>query len=114
MSDFQITNEEMKANKAKIIELLKSTNRPGMDRLISWIETTDFFEAPASTKYHLHCKGGLAKHSLNVYERLKAKVDCGLVNLKPETIIITSLLHDLCKANYYTVDYRNKKVWKFG
>lgn len=110
MSDFQITSEEMKANKAKIIELLKSTNRPGMDRLISWIETTDFFEAPASTKYHLHCKGGLAKHSLNVYERLKAKVDCGLVNLKPETIIITSLLHDLCKANFYTLQKRNRKI----
>lgn len=115
MADFEITNEEMNANKARIIELLTSTNRPGMDRLISWLETTDFFEAPASTKYHLHCKGGLAKHSINVYERLKAKVDCGLVELKPETIIITALLHDLCKANFYTMQKRNRKidgVWK--
>lgn len=110
MSDFKISSEEMAANKAKIIELLKSTNRPGMERLVAWIEGTDFFEAPASTKYHLHCKGGLAKHSLNVYERLKAKVDCGLVDLKPETVIITALLHDLCKANFYTLQKRNRKI----
>lgn len=110
MADFTISPEEMEANKKRIIELLTSTNRPGMDRLIKWIEGTDFFTAPASTKYHLHCKGGLAKHSLNVYERLKAKVDGGLLELKPETIIITTLLHDLCKANFYVVQKRNRKI----
>lgn len=108
--EFSISDLELESNKNKIIELLKSTNRPGMDRLVDWLCKTDFFTAPASTKYHLHCKGGLAKHSLNVYDRLKAKADSGLVELKPDTIIITTLLHDLCKVNFYTLQKRNRKI----
>ena len=109
-NEFKLSDEEMNSNKEKIINLLRSTNRPGMDNLIKWMESSDFFTAPASTKYHLHCKGGLAQHSINVYERLKAKVDSGLVDLKPDTVIITSLLHDLCKANFYTIQKRNRKI----
>lgn len=114
-NEFIISEEEINSNKDFIISQLQSTERPGMERLIAWIESTDFFTAPASTKYHLHCRGGLAKHSINVYERLKAKVDSGLVELKSDTIIITALLHDLCKANFYTLQKRNRKidgVWK--
>lgn len=110
MSDFEISELDIENNKAKIINLLNGTGRPGMDRLTEWLCTTDFFTAPASTKYHLHCKGGLAKHSLNVYDRLNEKVRCGLVNLTPDTITITTLLHDLCKANFYEQQKRNRKV----
>jgi hypothetical protein len=109
--NFTLATEQIEADKIRIIELLKSTERPGMDRLIDWMENkSDFFTAPASTKYHLHCKGGLARHSLNVYERLKAKVDSGLLELKEDTVIITALLHDVCKANFYAVQKRNRKI----
>ncbi len=110
-ASYKLTNEQIEADKIRIIELLKSTERPGVERLVEWMETkSDFFTAPASTKYHLHCSGGLARHSLNVYERLKAKVDCGLVTLKDDTVILTSLLHDVCKANFYAVQKRNRKI----
>ena len=95
---YTLTPEQIEADKIRIIELLKGTGRPGI------------FTAPASTKYHLHCKGGLARHSLNVYERLKAKVDSGLLELKDDTVVITTLLHDVCKANFYAVQKRNRKI----
>ncbi len=109
--NYTLAPEQIEADKIRIIELLKSTERPGMERLIEWMENkSDFFTAPASTKYHLHCKGGLARHSLNVYERLKAKVDSSLLELKDDTVIITTLLHDVCKANFYAVQKRNRKI----
>lgn len=99
----------MSNTKEKIIELLRSTNRPGIEKVIDFLLNTDFFTAPASTKYHNSFEGGLADHSLNVYEELKEKAymygDC----LTKETIIITSLLHDLCKVNFYVKGFRNVK-----
>lgn len=105
-----ITQEEMKANKETIRTLLLSTGRPGMERLLEWIDQkTDFYTAPASTKYHLACAGGLASHSINVYELLKSKVESGLLEIRSETIIITALLHDLCKVNFYVRETKNVK-----
>lgn len=105
-----LTEEDLLANKARIRELLLSTGRPGMERLLDWIEQkTDFFTAPASTKYHLAFRGGLARHSLNVYELLSGKVASGLLEIKKETVIITSLLHDLCKVNFYVLEKKNVK-----
>ncbi|MBO4243231.1 MAG: hypothetical protein J5883_08125 [Clostridiales bacterium] len=107
---FKLTQEQIEENKKFIEEKLLSTGRNGMERLVTWLGNTDFYTAPASTKYHLHCKGGLALHSINVYNRLKAKVDEGLVDLKEDTVIITALLHDVCKANFYEVQKRNRKI----
>ncbi|MDD4094967.1 MAG: metal-dependent phosphohydrolase [Oscillospiraceae bacterium] len=105
-----ISADEMLENKDKIKTLLLSAGRPGMDRLLDWIENkTDFYTAPASTKYHLACEGGLAHHSLNVYALLRGKVESGLLTLKEDTIIITSLLHDLCKVNFYVRETKNVK-----
>ncbi len=105
-----IRAEEIRANKEKIHQLLISTGRPGMERLVDWMETkTDFYTAPASTKYHLACEGGLAKHSLNVYDLLVQKVSSGLLRLSDDTIIITTLLHDLCKVNFYVRESKNVK-----
>ena len=99
--------------KEEFIELLKSVNRNGMDKLIAYIEKTDFFKAPASTRFHGNYEGGLLEHSLNVYHLLKEKLShnpyLDIVKASDETIILITLLHDLCKANFYTVDYRNKK-----
>ena len=97
--------------KTKFIELLKSTNRDGMDKLIEFIEKSDFFKAPASTRFHGAYEGGLAEHSLKVYEILKEKVKHSPIeiNTPDESLIIIALLHDICKANFYKVDYRNAK-----
>jgi hypothetical protein len=82
--------------------------RPGADKLLDWIDTkTDFFRAPASTRFHGACEQGLVMHSLNVYHALHdhffAEGD------SEESYAICALLHDLCKANYYKVGSRNVK-----
>lgn len=92
--------------KEKFIELLRKTNREGIENLISFLEKTDFYTAPASTRFHNSFEGGLLSHSLNVYEALKKLAGS---EWSEDTIIIVSLLHDICKINTYKVDYRNKK-----
>ena len=87
--------------KEEFIELLVSTKREGMDKLIEFLNKTDFFEAPASTRFHGDFEGGLLQHSLKVYD-----VD---VPTSEDSIKIIALLHDICKANFYKVDYRNAK-----
>src|SRR3712207_1964507 len=82
-------------NKEEIINLLKSTERPGMDKIIKYLEETDFFIAPASTKYHGNFDGGLAEHSLNVYNLFKKKNEQFDLGLSSDTLIITSILHDI-------------------
>lgn len=96
-------------------QLLTMTNRKGMDDLINWIRQTDFYTAPASTRFHGAYEGGLLDHSLNVFRclSLKKKEEIWSEPLKyvqRDSIVIVALLHDLCKANYYSVDYRNQKI----
>ena len=97
--------------KEKFLELLKSVNREGIDQLINFLEKSDFFTAPASTRFHGCYEGGLLEHSIKVYEIFKDKVEKSIIdlNIPKESIIIMALLHDVCKANYYKVDYRNAK-----
>ncbi len=104
--------------KEEFLELLKSVNREGMDDLIDFIEKSDFFKAPASTRYHGCYEGGLVEHSLNVYKLLCEKVKNSpiKIDVSQDSLIIIALLHDICKVNYYKVDYRNAKnslgVWE--
>ena len=98
--------------KEQFIELLKSTNREGIENLLAFLEKTDFYAAPASTKYHGAYKGGLLEHSMKVYEILKEKIKNEKLDVKEDTIIISALLHDICKLNFYKVDYRNAKYEK--
>lgn len=86
--------------------------RPGSAELLEWLEKSDFYKTPASTKYHMSCEGGLCEHSLHVFKRLyDSNPAC-----PNESIAICGLLHDLCKVNFYKVDYRNAKdehgVWQ--
>lgn len=95
-------------------ELLGTVQRDGMDKLIDFIRNSDFYKAPASTKYHSSHEGGLLEHSLNVYHCLAEKRSSpvwGKVfeNVSDESIILVSLLHDLCKTYFYTTEMRNKK-----
>ena len=103
-------------NIEKFEDLLRSTERDGIDNLIDFIRSTDFYSAPASTKFHSCHEGGLLEHSLNVYECLKAKKDNPLFakafeNVDDNTVIISALLHDLCKANFYATEKKNQKVY---
>ena len=90
--------------------------RSGADKLLDWIENrTDFFDAPASTRYHLAEPGGLVKHSVHVFGRLNAlgeTEDWAAKGVsKPQKVAraICALLHDLCKANFYKTSTRNVK-----
>ena len=104
--------------KEEFLNLLRSVKREGIDDLIRFIENTDFFTAPASTRFHGDHAGGLLEHSMKVYEILQEKVKNAPIalNIPPETLIIVPLLHDLCKANFYKIDYRNAKnalgIWE--
>ncbi|MBP3707517.1 MAG: HD domain-containing protein [Clostridia bacterium] len=93
--------------KEKILELLRSTNRAGIEDLIQYLENSDFFMAPASTRFHGNYEGGLAEHSLNVYTALKELTQNKGFN--EDSLIICALLHDICKTYFYTVEMRNKK-----
>lgn len=84
--------------------------RPGVDNLIKWLETSDFFDAPCSTEFHLCIPGGLAKHSLNVFELLELKVNTFQTQTPFDTIAICGLGHDLCKANFYAKEIRPRKI----
>ena len=101
-----MVNNELKN---KFIELLKSTKRDGIEELISYIETTDFYTAPASTRFHGSKEGGLLEHSLTVYEIFDKKIKEAGIDFPDDSIKISALLHDLCKVNFYKVDFRNTK-----
>ena len=94
-----------------INEFYKNITREGSDDLINWLESSDFFTAPASTKFHSNYEGGLCEHSLNVYECLKDRLSRdGECEYSEETIAIVALLHDVCKVNCYKKDTKNKKI----
>ena len=97
--------------KEEFIKLLKSTNREGIENLLEFLEKSDFYKAPASTRFHGSYEGGLLEHSMKVYEILKEKVKNVPIeiNTPKESLIIIALLHDICKTNFYKVDYRNAK-----
>lgn len=91
-------------------------HREGADKLLDFLlNHSDFFTAPASTRYHNAFEGGLLRHSLNVYDCLKAYTerervrDMYRLNPSDETVALVSLLHDICKVNFYTISYRNAK-----
>ena len=85
----------------------ENIHREGAGALLSWMQTTDFFTAPASTRFHGACEGGLVMHSVNVYRVLCQRFFTEGEN--PESYAICGLLHDLCKANFYKVSTRNVK-----
>ena len=104
--------------KEEFLKLLRSIQREGIEQLIAFIESTDFFTAPASTRFHGDHPGGLLEHSMKVYEILVEKVKNASIKLdvSEDTLKIVALLHDICKVNFYKIDYRNAKnalgVWE--
>ncbi|WP_288152146.1 HD domain-containing protein [uncultured Prevotella sp.] len=106
-------------NKQEFEDLLRSTKREGIDYVIGDLEHDGFFEAPASAGHHLNVAGGLCQHSLNVchaammiYEGMEKLDPASTGKVKRESVIIASLLHDVCKTDIYhrTVKKRKNKV----
>lgn len=123
MKNYSAENVSLENCKETFVALLKGTKREGIDKLLEFLEKTDFYRAPASTKFHESREGGLLRHSLNVYSRMLNEFS-NEQKLKPEneritnedelkkvidSIIIIALLHDLCKYDMYVIDARNQK-----
>ena len=112
------TEEKIESLWVEYTTLLRSTNRPGIEELIKWLEMSDMKHQPSSQAYHGCYAGGLVAHSLNVYKAatniisnmgVLALPEKKLAEIPPESIIISALLHDICKLNFYKPV---KKVWK--
>lgn len=123
-------------NKAELIARFEAemarVKRPGVDKLMDYIRKSDFYTAPASTKFHLSCESGLLQHSLNVLDALRGLLDENQVNedgtemwfyivaghpviqISDESLIIIALLHDICKTYFYSTSTRNVKNEKTG
>ena len=114
-------------NIARFEAELAKVNRPGMDKLMTFIRKSDFYKAPASTKYHLSCEGGLLQHSLNVLDALRGillqnqdgefrYIVAGntVAKIPEDSVIIIALLHDICKTFFYSTSWRNAKNEQTG
>ena len=103
-------------NQERFISIFEEKiTREGADKLLEFLQKSDFFTAPASTRYHGACEGGLLQHSLNVYDclvdilnRPRVKELYG-ISYSDESIAIAGLLHDICKVNFYKTSFRNVK-----
>lgn len=120
---------DLAKNKAEFEEIArKYIKRDGLEKVLAWLEQSDFYSAPASTQYHLSVEGGLCQHSLNVFHSMvelcnkywnKEESDDNIYNgdsleqdgaFNMENIAIVALFHDICKANCYVRDFKNVKV----
>lgn len=111
-----LLNESNLSNSEIFNMILRDTKREGIEELIKYLESTDFYTAPASSRFHCDYEGGLVSHSLNVYTCItkKKKNELWSKYLKDtpdESLALAALLHDVCKANFYKVDYRNQKTY---
>lgn len=97
--------------KKTYIELLKSTQRPNIEILIEYLEKdTDFFTAPASSQGHNNYRSGLLEHSLKTWAAIYNLAPVFMKGVGSDTLVIVSLLHDVCKTNFYKETTRNVKV----
>ena len=103
--------------KTEFIRIYKaSITREGSDKLLDWLlNKSDFFTAPASTKFHSAYEGGLCEHSVKCYYRFAQNLQNEYEEVGAESVIsaesvaIIALLHDVCKTNFYKTEYRNAK-----
>lgn len=107
---------DIKANKEEFLELLRSTKRDGIEDVITDLEELGFFTAPASAGHHLNVEGGLVLHSINtckaalaIWEGMKPLEPSLATEVKRDSIIIASLLHDVCKSDIYKRSVKKRK-----
>ena len=114
---------DIQSNRERFLSILQATGRDGIDYILEDLDTWGFFEAPASARNHFNFPGGLAEHSLNVYDMAMAlrgaivpmRADMEKA-LNPDSIAIAALLHDVCKTNIYRRTKRKQRneigVWE--
>ena len=109
-------NIDIKANKEEYLELLRSTKRDGIEDVITDLENLGFFSAPASAGHHLNVEGGLVLHSINtckaalaVWEAMKPLEPSLQTEVSRDSLIIASLLHDVCKADIYVRSVKKRR-----
>ena len=107
---------DKKEMKEEFLQLLRSTEREGVEDLIEALEEMGFFTAPASANHHLNVEGGLLEHSLNtckaalaIYEGLKPLDASVEKEVRRDSIILSSLLHDICKSDIYKRSVKKRK-----
>lgn len=105
-----LPEDTLREMKQRFDELLRNTQREGIDSLIAYLESTDFYTAPASTQRHGAIRGGLLRHSLSVHRYVQNFLKPFEGEIPEESMIIAGLLHDVCKANFYTTRVRNVKI----
>ena len=110
---YELTLEQ---NQERFIQIFnQNVKREGAENLLDWLINSDFFTAPASSKFHSAYEGGLCEHSLKVFDRYVRllKMEYGedfSSAISMESVAIIALLHDVCKVDFYKTDYRNVKV----
>lgn len=117
-----MTNIEIASQKQEFIDLChKHIHRDGLDSLLEYLDHTDFYTAPSSTRFHLNEEGGLCRHSINVFEMAVKIYEAGINQaiqegrspfkqpITMENIAIAALFHDLCKIGIY---YKTEKFRK--
>lgn len=99
-----LSPEQLADNRRAFLQVLRdNVKRDGLEDLITYLENSDFFTAPSSTRFHGNYEGGLCEHSLNVYQclcELRKKYD--VAEYSDETIAITALGHDFTKIRVYS------------
>lgn len=110
-----IIGEVMTAKEEFLEIFYDNIERDGAQELLEWLEKSDFFTAPASTRSHSNFEGGLCEHSVKTYKRYIKLLeneygDEWEKHISKESVTIIALLHDVCKVNFYSVDMRNVKV----
>lgn len=92
---------DIESNRALITDILSMIERPGIDNLLDYLLESDYFTAPASTRYHNVFKGGLCQHSINVTQEFAKENVKWLKPIPRNSVILCGLLHDLCKVGAY-------------
>lgn len=96
-------------NKEIFVTLAQRIEREGVDQLMKWLDSTDFYTAPASTRFHGSHEGGLVEHSIAVHGKLYGLTSLYNIQASDETIAIVALFHDLCKVGVYKTEMRWRK-----
>ena len=113
MNERELTQSELE-NRKKIVSILETAKVDGTDFLVWEMDNNGFFTAPCSGQYHLSVPGGLAKHSLNVYETMCELNETLKANLPVRSLILCGLLHDLGKAGDFGKDNYVPNILKNG
>lgn len=112
LQHFGISGVAESLSTREIVEaLLHKVNRAGVEKLIAYLAKSDFYTAPASTRFHGNHEGGLAEHSINVLACFIRENEENELGISDESMIVSALLHDLCKVDVYVTEYKNVKEY---